>query len=302
MICSICSLLCDAIDLDQLDCSKRNQSLIQLAGTRSLQEPNVLQGNDVSYRKLLENAPHVLVAGRVASVQTARAAISLAKTYNATIDCCVDGHAFKNILAIQRSGLNSVSIAEARDHTDFFIVVGDDGILDACPRMPHSLAGKVPLQQTVLLLGRFRRLSIERWMKAGFQVWSISCNVADVPKALAQWYRIDSNERLRSVSKMPSEGENASSLYKIMESAKYTTVVWNAQNLSMQYPDLWIERLLQWIAKRNEARRCAGLPWASLDGTFQQVCTWITGFPGRVRFQNGIPSYDPIGNSVQAWN
>lgn len=86
-----------------------------------------------------------------------------------------------------------------------------------------------------------------------------------------------------------------------MAQAEYTTVVWSAENLKFDQADLWVERLLQWIAGRNETTRCAALPWSSLDGTFQQVCTWLTGFPGRVAFRDGIPQYDPNGHSYEQW-
>jgi len=90
-------------------------------------------------------------------------------------------------------------------------------------------------------------------------------------------------------------------LFERMRNANYTTVVWSAENLRMAQADLWVERLLQWIAGRNETNRCAALPWTSTDGTFQQVCTWLTGFPGRVAFRNGVPSYDPHKNKYEQW-
>lgn len=69
----------------------------------------------------------------------------------------------------------------------------------------------------------------------------------------------------------------------------------------MEHADLWVERMFQWVATRNEKSRCAALPWTSTDGTFQQVCTWQTGFPGRVAFRDGVPEYDPLQNAYEQW-
>ena len=245
----------------------------------------------------LRAAKRILITGRIASVATARAAVVFAAKYNATIDCAESGHGFKNVLAIQRSGLNSVSLAEARDHSDIFIVVGDDSMLAACPRMPAALSSGKPSPQTVLLLGNFSIAAAELWKKAGFDTWSVPCDLKTVPSALAQWSRSSD----RSPSNSSNEMHPTKHLFERMALAEYTTVVWSAENLSLDQADLWVERLLQWIAGRNETTRCAALPWSSLDGTFQQVCTWLTGFPGRVKFRDGVPEYDPNGHSYEQW-
>jgi formylmethanofuran dehydrogenase subunit B len=69
----------------------------------------------------------------------------------------------------------------------------------------------------------------------------------------------------------------------------------------MPNADLWIERLMQWVAGQNETTRCAGLVLSSLEGSFQQACTWLTGFPGRIQFQQGEPIYDPSLNVYSKW-
>ena len=306
MICPFCSLLCDADNLQEIQCDRRTASLVQLESFRSINAGLPRQGKQVDPEfaerikeatASLRAAKRILITGRIASVATARAAVAFAAKYNATIDCAESGHGFKNVQAIQRSGLNSVSLAEARDHSDFFIVVGDDSMLAACPRMPAALSSGKPSSQTVLLLGNFSIAATELWKKAGFDTWSVPCDLKTVPSALAQWSR-SSNQ---SPSNRLNEMHPTKHLFERMALAKYTTVVWSAENLSLDQADLWVERMLQWIAGRNETTRCAALPWSSLDGTFQQVCTWLTGFPGRVKFRDGVPEYDPNGHSYEQW-
>ncbi|MFY8200631.1 MAG: hypothetical protein ACOVLE_08175 [Pirellula staleyi] len=298
MICPFCSLLCDATDLNEIDCGLRNKSLNQLAKFRSQLDPSFNESvldpemELAASIELLGIAKRVLITGRIASVQTARAAVALAMKLNGTIDCAEAGHIFKNVQAIQRAGINSVSLAEARDHADLLIVIGDDSLFDACPRIPHALHGQNMSRKTVLLLGGFTDKSMKAWQAAGFQPWSISCKLESVPTALLQW----SNAMAQS-----SQDRMTSELFTALENAKYTAVLWSAASLFVEQADLWVERLLEWIASQNKTKRCAALPWTSLDGTFQQVCTWLTGFPGRIRFQDGIPSFDTYAHSYENW-
>ncbi len=301
MICPFCSLLCDADDLDTIPCDRRSSSLVQFASRRMV-TPTHLEARQSEVKLALQRAKCVLVTGRIASVDTARAAVAFAAKHSATLDCAESGHVFKNVLAIQRSGLNSVSIAEARDHSDLFIVIGDDAMLRAAPRMPFALSNDLPNQRTVLLLGEFGQESIRGWKHAGFDTWAVQCELKNVPTALSQWSRwSDQVWREQTTSVDSTGGLIASPLLERMACAQYTTLLWCAENLAMAEADLWVERLLIWIASRNEKLRCAALPWTSTDGTFQQVCTWLTGFPGRIYFRDGIPEYDPLRNSYEHW-
>ncbi len=247
--------------------------------------------------QLLRSAKRILVMGRIASVESARAVLAFASKHNATVDCAESGHVFKNVLAIQRSGLNSVSLAEARDHSDLFIVVGDDSMMAAVPRMPFALSNCRPGQQTALLLGDFSIAATEQWKKAGFDIWSVPCEWSSIPSALAHWSRWSES----TDSKPSNDATSTNQLFERLARARYTTVVWSAETLQIDQADLWVERMLQWIASRNEDTRCAALPWTSLDGTFQQVCTWLTGFPGRIAFRDGVPEYDPNRSSYEQW-
>jgi formylmethanofuran dehydrogenase subunit B len=312
MICPFCSLLCDADDLKEVCCGRRDSSLVEVGKIRVwhgspnrdsdltlLTKPESCFGEPCYTESIskavisLNSATRVLVTGRIASVQTARAAVAFAAKYNATIDCAEGGHTFKNVLAIQRSGFNSVSLAEARDLSDMLIVIGDDQLLTRTPRMPLALANGKGDKRTVLLLGDFNESSMSIWRDAGFDVWFVPCDMNAIPTALAQWSRWSESH----CETLSATGP----LFERLAQAKYTTVVWSAENLQFENADLWVERLLQWIATRNEIARCAALPWSSLDGTFQQVCTWLTGFPGRIAFRDGTPEYDPFRFAYMEW-
>lgn len=260
----------------------------QVAATES-------SGDDTFRRaqELVANAQHVLITGRICSVQTARSAVRLAQKIGATIDCAEDGILFRNIEAIQRAGANTISIAEARDITNAFVVIGDDRLLAAFPKLPESLHrdAQSPLQstgnQTVILIGHWSEAALIAWRAAGFSAWTIPCAIESIPTALAQTTRMKTDSQ--------------SDLVQTLLTSRYTTVVWSAAFLDGEYPDLWCERLWQWIASRNESSRCSGLALSNFDGTFQQTCTWLTGFPGRVLFDGDYAAYDVNRNSYRTW-
>ena len=235
MICSFCSLLCDELDLSQIQCDLRSKALVRLEALRSSStscNEKGIESNLLVASEKLSKAHQVLITGRIASVQTARAAVALAERLNATIDCAHEGHIFKNILAIQRTGLNSVSIAEARDLTDLFIVLGDDSMLDDCPRMAkalHAESDSVTSPKMVLLLGDFHRSSQRHWEEAGFDVWYIPCALSKIPSTLAQW---SSHASRSALATDKSDSTAAARPLKALEDAKYITVLWSATNLA----------------------------------------------------------------------
>jgi len=337
MQCPFCSLLCDDDGYQQVRCSVRFNALVALEKiqkNRLLPNTEAIEERIELASRMLQAADHVLITGRITSVQTARAAIRLATRLNAAIDCAEEGHAFKNIFPIQRNGVHSVSIGEARDHADLLIVVGDDSILSGCPRIPEALhPGYLPdkTSKTALLLGEFSEATQQLWRQAGFDTWFIPCKLENIPAALMQWSaHADQVEQapplrpndvgfrqiarpaetlgeFRYIKSMPfpiSPEELSAPQPDVMHrlaNARYTAVLWVASSLRFQEADLWIERLMQWIAGQNETKRCAGLLWSSLEGSFQQTCTWLTGFPGRIQFRGETPHYDPNLNSYTKW-
>lgn len=300
MICSFCSLLCDSSVHDLSECSKRKQSLAKLRSIQANRENPSPELKSVptesmlfESRQKLRDAKYILFTGRIASVQTSRAAISLASQLNATVDFDEHGSIFQNVNAMQRSYYYGASIAEIRDHSDLMMVIDDGSLLAQFPSLPSTLRSfhsKLPM---VFIYGRSTSSSMNAWRRCGFDVWSMDCEIESIPKAFAQW-----QQEYREGNLIHA---NIDPLLQRIAKSTYTSIVWSARCLSLENCDLWIERMTEWIFRQNETRRCVGLSLCSLDGTFQQVCTWQTGFPCRVHFKNGQPNYDPILNEYKTW-
>lgn len=285
-ICSFCSLLCESPD--DSPCTKRagllplvSRRLESVRGDRSQFPAGFHQAVD-----WVGAASEVLVTGRIHSVESARACVELAKQRNGVLDPWDSDPAFDSIVSMQRVGGYSVSLAEARDHSDLWIVIGDDRLLEQTPRLPIVMnrGDSVPL----LLLGSWSDASIQTWRAAGFEAWSIEIDLAELPKYLSQATRLGSDECKSQIGKW------------LLES-KYTTLLYSPTALNVEYRDLWIDLISRWVLRRNQTHRVASLSWGSLQSSFHQTCTWLTGFPGRVRFENNSPFYDPSRHRAQDW-
>ncbi|MEI6526125.1 MAG: hypothetical protein WCP62_08865 [Planctomycetota bacterium] len=298
-ICSFCSLVCELPDelhdLQKLSvfCSKRDIQSKRIAASLEGLTTDLRQADGEALSAtlgraigLIRQAQSVLVTGRIHTVESARAAVELAQRLDGMVDPWDSDEAFDSILSMQRVGGYGVSLGEARDHSDLWIVVGDDRLLEQTPRLPHAMhrGESVPM----LLIGRWSDASIQAWSEAGFDVLCIESGLEEIPKYLSQVSRLGSNYCDSQTGRW-------------ILNAKYTSILYSPSALQVECRDLWIDLLSRWVLNRNETTRVATLAWGSLQSTFHQTCTWLTGFPGRIRFQNHQPSYDPHRHRAKDW-
>ena len=330
-VCSFCSLVCEIPDLDDRSedptgaadgavvardavvargaehdswCIKRSsqRKLVPLrlarmasaqsslftsdaAGTSDAQE-SFFESSSRIVSQQLRRSSSILVTGRIHCVESARGAIELARRFDAAIDPWDSDPASDAVSAMQRGGGYSVSLGEARDHADLWVVVGQDSLLEQTPRLANAMhrGESVPL----LLLGRWSDASIQKFKSSGFDVICIECELEDLPKRLGQCTRVGQTHSESQVGQWLLE-------------AKYTVLLYAPSALDVEGRDLWIEALDRWVLQRNETTRAATLSWGTLQSSFHQTCTWLTGFPGRIKFRGGKPHYDPHGYRAKDW-
>lgn len=234
------------------------------------------------------------MTGRIFSVETSRALLSSARSLEASLDASEQGWAMNHALAIAKNGTFTTSLADSRATSQAFIVLDDGSLLDRFPRLPHllsSFTGDQKDTRTVLLLGTPTSATIKTWTDAFPNTWSVPCAMEQGPTALNQW-----TSHRNSLT-----NDTAAPWLVDLRASTYTSVVWSPACLSVSQPDLWIEDLMHWIRGQNEETRYSSLTLSGLDSTFQQVCTWTTGFPGRIRFRNAIPIFEPMESNYLSW-
>ncbi|MCY2976109.1 MAG: hypothetical protein NTW52_15750 [Planctomycetota bacterium] len=307
--CCFCNLLCEhpegvshskiddstpaekAVPVAAIDCHIRNESLKQIALRLSHQDARQprIDGSPVSIDRAIAAAKKLLIAkqeaallvtGDIRTVETSRAILAFALENNVILDPFGSDPAFAQILATQRGGMLSASLSEVRFRSDCIVVVGNDDLIQSMPRLPHLLARskQQDLHKTttrVVLMGRWSAESINLFRSLDCEVQAIQMDPCDFPKAIRDWSKLSSEERIQSAS-LPS---------RWLRAAEYLTIVWAPSNLRFVESDLWIERVQGWITEQNASRRVVGLSLAGAYQTFQQVATWTTGFPGRMRLK-----------------
>lgn len=293
--CSCCSLLCESPspteDFGATFCSRRNR---ELEGMRRWLDSGDSLGETATWESALQQArgrlaqaQHVLVTGRIRCVESSRSALRIAERFDATVDLWESDAAFESIAAFQRSGGMGISLGEARDLSQWIVVIGGDSLLEDYPKLPEALSrGRaVP----VLLVGRWSDRGCKPWLDQGFEVLAIDTPIESFPRSLMK------------ASTSESQSPFVSQVSRWLHQSGYTTVLWSLKHLSLDQGDLWVEEMMRWIAMRNEQTRCAALGWGDLESTFQQVCTWWTGFPGRIQYRNGSCTYDTSTFSSEYW-
>ena len=307
-------MLCEYDPDESIDCSLRRSTLewIQSHNRSSLNArsrvlpageaaagvvaDDSMCGKSLAFQAAIDYLKHsdrICIRGRVVSVAAARAVLALAEKLNAFVDIDGSEAAFRSISAVQRSGMVTASLSEVRFRSDLIVMIGDDRLLQAYPRLPERIASPLGYShrkegasenRRLLFLGNWSPASLARFELLACEVASMPIDLEHIPRVLHQWSRL-TDEARSATSDIASQW---------ISNAEYLAIVWSAEQLDFAQPDLWIERLFQWIGQRNEKYRCVGFPLSSHYTTFQQVCTWTTGFPGRVQFKNGSIEYHPL--------
>lgn len=298
MICPFCPLLCDSSQ-SLADCSLRKSALEQL---KSRVDVVGLFVDELARSKSwIRESKSIMITGRVVSVESSRAVLEFAKRFNAVVDCSDREVSMDVATAISKTGTCSVSLAEARDLSDVFLVLGDDQFLQSFPELPAVLA-KHDRTRNIILLGNHSHSSVVAWQKHHSNVWSFECDMERIPEALNSLFTYHNSGPLDHAP--PQVASLA--IFQALDHANYISLVWAPGTIDQSQIDFggrsaWIERLLEHQVEWNEKRRIGSLAISGPDTVFQQVCLWTTGFPGRVSFETNGIEFDPAANSVKRW-
>jgi formylmethanofuran dehydrogenase subunit B len=285
-VCVDCPLLCEReVSENDFACF-----LHQVSARRSKNLDKPIGTIDEA-RAILQRAKRLRIVGRVVSVEASRAILRLAQAYRAYVEIDGSEAAFRQIRAVQRAGMMTASLGEVAFRSDTIVLIGSSQLLAVFPRLLERLTerkraiSQPERPRRVILLGKWTTDDLSSIQKLACDVVSQEIDLPRIPQSLHQWLQLSKQEKTSSQN----------TISRWLAESSYLTMVWSPAQLNFSEPDLWIERLHQWIEKMNDESRCVGFPLASEYGTFQQVCTWTTGFPGRVQFDERDISYHPAG-------
>jgi formylmethanofuran dehydrogenase subunit B len=235
-------------------------------------------------RELIGQCQLPLVTGLPMDVATARSAVSLAKRFGGVMDASGSDPGFKAMAAIERRGLTVSALPELREQASTLWILGSDELLARYPRLAHRLLQTTTASSSeteprgVFLVGCWSENARRTWQASDprSRVTAIDCTLPDLPVSLLQWDR--------ALMDRPCLSDSP---------PKVLGVVWSPEELGSLQSDVWVDSLIAWLLATRSDHRCLGLPLAGEGITLRQVCTWMTGYPGRVRFVNEEAHYDP---------
>lgn len=306
--CPFCGLGCDDLALHPVDagfvveqgaCVRSRAGFGQGPSSATSSIGGSVASLDAAIDKaiaLLGEAREPLLTGLATDVAGSRSALRLAQRSQAAMDHLHGIGGFQGVLAMQSSGGMSTTLSELRNRAELVLLVGSDGA-DVAPRLAERildgahgafLAGK---PREVVLIGPHAPAGADsdklRWQH-------IHCAVHDVPYAIAALRCLLEG---RALDESATEGlpmDALAELAKRIPDVNYGAVIWGPSGLG-DHGDLLVEALQTLVQSLNAEKRWGGLALGGNESatTFEEVCLWSTGYPGRIRYRGEDVIYEP---------
>ncbi len=249
---------------------------------------------------LLKNARMPVFSGLATDVAGARSALNLADKVGAVVDHMNSPGMFRNIRVMQDSGWMSSTLTDVRNHADLIVIVGAK-LFELFPRFlervvfPEKRMFSTKSDSQIVLVGPWEIARLpERLKQARPTIIPVEIHDLTAFAALLRARvsgRIVQNTQLSAV-KVKAIDE----LSQKLNDAEYSTIVWAAGEQDYPHAELTVQNLTEVVKSLNRKTRSVVLPLGGSQGdmTFNQVCTWQTGYPVRTAFGSGQPHYDPL--------
>jgi len=309
--CPFCGLVCDDLvvstgsdgELEGCEnaCERGREQFRDACRVGETRKP-MISGKVVSQQEavtraaqLLSTAQAPVIAGLATDVAGARAAVRLAQSAGAGLDHLNGNGILRNQRVLQRTGWVTTTLSEIKNRADL-IVLMDDRIPADYPRLQE----RVLRPPDSLLPARAQKRKVLAISRAGDVSTTADFTARDQVIRTGSQSLIDFLFGLRHALTHPDDDVTEAgiqSLRDAINASDYTVFVWSAGRLDEPDADMIIDTICDLIRLLNVEGRAAGLPIAGSQGdlSVNQVCTWQTGFPLRVRFVDGQPQADLIG-------
>lgn len=247
--------------------------------------------------EILKQAELPLISGLATDVAGMRAALMLADRLGAVVDSMGSEAALRNILVLQDSGWMTTTLAEVKNRADLLVALGVD--IDVF--FPRFFERYIWVDgmfvdaacREVVYLGKPPSGAWTKTYKHKLQV--LGCANEDLPAVVAVLRALVNARPLAVETVGAVRVADLKSLADKLKAYRYGVIAWAASSLDWPHAELTVQMTCELIKSLNRTTRCVGLPLGGKAGdqTATQVCSWLTGFPTRVRFSRGFPEYDP---------
>jgi len=315
--CPACGLMCDDMTVNAMsgetntNCNKAI-SFFKNAFNHQSAAPTA-KGKTISIDEaihqaasLIKNSQHPLFAGLGTEVKGMRAVIDLAKKANATLDHMHSEGTVNNTLTLQNIGYQTTTMTEVKNRADVVLIIGTT-LDESHPRFfeklvwnKDSLFDKPTPEVIYLGIPKTSAEKVTTAVSDNKLPEVIHAELTDLPaiiNALNALLNAKSpiHKKVDTTQIANIKISTLNNLIEKLKHAQYGVVVWSTSSLkAIPHSELTIQSIVTFINKLNETNRVAGLPLNSGDGdtTVNNTNTWITGYPTRMRFIHGNPSFD----------
>jgi len=256
------------------------------------------EGATARAAEILGKAKRPLVAGLDSDVAGMRAALRLAEHCGGVIDPLHGDALFRNLRVMQTEGSLATTLGEARNRADLLVIFGVRPVTEY-PRLLERLTSP---GDTLFESARDRRLYLVGPHHDPLPGSLDSCNPIVLrvePEDLGEFAGLlrgrSSNQRPPLACPERLNPHALETLALRLRDASYPVLIWAAGEFDFGHGDLTVQRFQELARGLSEHNRCTSLPLSqgSAAITANQVSTWCCGFPPRVSFAEGAPSYDP---------
>jgi formylmethanofuran dehydrogenase subunit B len=309
--CPFCGIACDdlevarsgtAITVRANGCAKAKAGFERVlpAATATVRGAPVTMIEAIAEAARLIRASRLpLYGGLATDVEGVRAILSLADRTGGVIDHALSEGQYRNFKVLQSTGWVMTTLTEARNRADLFIIVGTD-VHTLHPRFfertvcnAESMFDAPAKKRTIVFIGTGLDQSGAIGPRIG-DVVTLGCpneRVGEVILAL--------KARLKGVAIQGATVAGVpiaaiDDLASRCHSAAYGVMVWAPLVFDFPNADLTVQAIADTVRELNVTQRFAGLSLGGSEGsvTAAAVTSWQSGFPLRVSFASGKPSYD----------
>ena len=254
---------------------------------------------------LLAQARQPLIAGLGCDIAGQRAAVMLAERVDAALDPMDSTAQQRNPFPFQDSGWISTTLSELRNRADVVVFAGTLGA--GQPRLVERCLAPTLSSPFGELHRRIIAIGSALLRPAAWPAGADLANIINLPnERLAEVFGLLrarlAGRRLDAAALHGIALERFDALLETMQSARYGVLIWNAAELDFPHADLAVRAMAELVRELNTHTRWSVLPLGGGDGgtSAAQVCTWLAGYPPRLRFVNGMAQSDPLQRGADA--
>ena len=287
--CPACGILCDDIDINQLNtntCAKSVAFFIQ----KTVEATPQIAGKAVTLAQAIAKAAEILskskqplLSGLSTDVTGFRAIFDLTQKTNGSLKHFNASSLQRNLNVLQSTGWQTTTLTEVKNRADVIVCIGTD-VVSHNPRFLErnldcdGMFIEAKNRQLIFVGNAPNKDDIKSdALKAS---WVLPCKADDLPSATGALRALVQNKPLKTPGIGDISLSDLTTLADKLKEAKYAVLVWIAKDLDFKFAELTIQNITQTVVALNETTRAGGLALGGSDGdtSANYANTWLSGY------------------------